>query len=112
MLRKFLLLLLTTTAIATTAWAQVPQFIAPPRAEAAPRTPLACVDGNAGGTIRALGARNKNITDIRYLCLGDTLFLNPNGLANLTNDSVPATPPGIGYFFYKRRRVRRRSARS
>ena len=100
MLRKFLLLLLTTTAIATTAWAQVPQFIAPPRAEAAPRTPLACVDGNAGGTIRALGARNKNITDIRYLCLGDTLFLNPNGQANLTNDSVPATPPGIGYFFY------------
>ena len=100
MLRKFLLLLLTITAITTTAWAQIPEFIAPPRFEANPRTPTACIDGNAGGTIRSLGARNKNLTDIRYLCLGDTLFLNPNGQANLTNDSVAATPPGIGYFFY------------
>lgn len=100
MLRKILLLLLTTIAIASTAWAQLPQFIAPPRFEAAPRSPLACVDGNAGGTIRSLGANNKNLTDVRYLCLGDTLFLNPNGTANLTNDSVAATLPGIGYFFY------------
>ena len=102
MLRKILLLLLTTTAIATTAWAQVPQFIAPPRSEAAPRTPLACVDGNAGGTIRSLGAQNKNLADVRYLCLGDTLFLNPDPArpSNLTNDSIAATPSGIGYFFY------------
>jgi gliding motility-associated-like protein len=100
MLRKFLILLLITSAFTSTAWAQIPQFIAPPRFEAAPRTPLACVDGNAGGTIRSLGAANKNLTDVRYLCLGDTLFLNPNGQANLTNDSVAATPPGVGYFFY------------
>ncbi len=100
MLRKILLLLLTTLAISSTAWSQIPQFIAPPRNETAPRTPLACIDGDAGGTIRSLGANNKNLTDIRYLCIGDTLFLNPNGTANLSNDSVAATPPGIGYFFY------------
>jgi gliding motility-associated-like protein len=100
MLRKFLLLLLVSTAISSTVWAQVPQFIAPPRFEASPRTPLGCAEGNAGGTLRTLSASNKNLTDVRYLCLGDTLFLNPNGTANLTNDSVPATTPGIGYFFY------------
>ncbi len=100
MLRKILLLLLTITAITTTAWAQIPEFIAPPRFEATPRTPEGCAEGNAGGTIRTLGARNKNLTDVRYLCLGDTLFLNTNGQANLTNDSVAATPSGIGYFFY------------
>lgn len=100
MLRKILLLLLTITAITTTAWAQIPEFIAPPRFEATLRTPAGCAEGNAGGTIRSLGARNKNLTDVRYLCLGDTLFLNPNGQANLTNDSLASTPPGIGYFFY------------
>jgi gliding motility-associated-like protein len=100
MLRKFLLLLLTITISTSTAWAQTPEFIAPPRFEAAPRTPLACVDGKAGGTLRALGVNNKNKGDIRYLCIGDSLFLTPDGTANLTNDSVAATPPGIGYFFY------------
>ncbi len=100
MLRKILLLLLVSISITSTAWAQIPQFIAPPRFEAAPRTPITCVDGNAGGTVRTLGVNNKNRADIRYLCLGDSLFLNTNGSANLTNDSVAATPPGIGYFFY------------
>jgi gliding motility-associated-like protein len=100
MLRKFLLLLLITTIGTSIAWAQTPEFIAPPRFEAAPRTPLACVDGKAGGTLRALGVNNKNKGDIRYLCIGDSLFLTPDGTANLTNDSVTATPSGIGYFFY------------
>ncbi|MDZ7879061.1 MAG: gliding motility-associated C-terminal domain-containing protein [Saprospiraceae bacterium] len=100
MLRKFLFLLLITTIGISTARAQTLEFIAPPRFEAAPRTPLACVDGKAGGTQRVLGVNNKNKGDIRYLCIGDSLFLTPDGTANLTNDSVTTTPPGIGYFFY------------
>ena len=100
MLRKFLLLLLITTISTSIAWSQTLEFIAPPRFEGAPRTPLACVDGKAGGTQRALGVNNKNKGDIRYLCIGDSLFLTPDGTANLTNDSVVATPAGIGYFFY------------
>jgi hypothetical protein len=100
MLRKFLLPLLVIATIAQTAWSQTPELIAPPRFEANWRTPLGCLESNAGGTVRTLGPVNKNKSDIRYLCLGDTLFLTPNGTANLTNDSVPATPPGIGYFLY------------
>jgi gliding motility-associated-like protein len=100
MLRKFLLLLLITSTIGSISWAQNIEFVAPPRQGVTSRTPLACIDAKAGSTQRSLGLANKNKTDIRYLCLGDTLFLNPDGTANLTNDAVATTPAGIGYFFY------------
>ena len=100
MLRKCLLLLLISTAVTSTAWTQILDFVAPSRQSATPRTSLGCAEAKAGGTVRALGLKNKNKTDIRYLCLGDSLFLTPNGQANVSNDVVPATPPGIGYFLY------------
>ena len=103
MQKRFFLLLLTLTTATLTAWAQIPVSVAIPRISAQLRTPLACAGiANAGATTRTLSVNNKNLADIRYLCLGDTLFIAPKVpiTANLTEDPVPATTPGIGYLFY------------
>ncbi len=53
---------------------------------------------NAGITARTRGLRAKT-NDVRFLCAGDTLFVN-NSQSNLTEDPIPATTSGIGYLFY------------
>ncbi len=98
MLKRFLPIF-TFLATATTLMAQIPEPIAPVRTSIQARSPLACGGAaNAGVTTRTLGFGAKS-NEKHYLCLGDTLYINGSG-ANLTEDPVPATVPGIGYLFY------------
>ncbi len=98
MLKRFLPIF-TFLAIATTVMAQIPESIYVPRNSVGLRSSLACTGAaNAGVTTRTLGLGAKS-NEKHYLCLGDTLFVNGSG-ANLTEDPVPATTPGIGYLFY------------
>jgi gliding motility-associated-like protein len=98
MLRRFLPIL-TVLAISIQAIAQIPEPIAPSRTSIAARSSLACAGtANAGTTTKRNGIRAKT-NDIRYLCLGDTLFVSNTG-RNLSEDPVSATVPGIGYLFY------------
>ena len=98
MLKRFLPILLFLVTVAKVA-AQNPESIAPLRTSVQPRSPLACGGtADAGVTTRTLGAGAKS-NEKHYLCLGDTLFVNGSG-ANLSEDPVSATTPGIGYLFY------------
>ena len=98
MLKRFLPIF-TFLAIATSLMAQVPEPIAPTRPSVQQRSPLACSGvANAGVTTRNLGLGAKS-NEKHYLCIGDTLFVDGSG-ANLSEDPVATTTPGIGYLFY------------
>lgn len=58
---------------------------------------------NEAGTItfgQFIGQSNDIGGTVKYLCLGDTLFVNHDGNFDLSGDPQPATQPGIGYVFY------------
>ncbi len=58
---------------------------------------------NEAGTItfgQHIGQSNDVGQTVKYLCFGDTLFVNHDGNFDLSGDPQPATPPGIGYVFY------------
>ncbi|MBL7814510.1 MAG: gliding motility-associated C-terminal domain-containing protein [Saprospiraceae bacterium] len=98
MLKRFLPIF-TLLAMAATIAAQIPEPIAPVRNTVQSRSPLACSGGaNAGTTTRILGTTAKS-NEKHYLCIGDTLYVNGSG-ANLLEDPIAATTPGIGYLFY------------
>ncbi len=89
-------------ALTLTAYGQVPRnikFTSPPVGSVSSESPLACVDQFAGTATQSLlpGAQTNDIT---YLCLGDGIFVDHAGNANLTGDPQGATVPGIAYAFY------------
>jgi len=58
---------------------------------------------NEAGTItfgQHIGQSNDVGQTVKYLCLGDMLFVNHNNDSDLSGDPQPATQPGIGYVFY------------
>ncbi len=68
--------------------------------KAAPRSLKELKCNNAGTATVSLGAGVQS-NDPVYLCFGDSLFIDHQGGQDLAGDPVPATPPGIGYAFYK-----------
>lgn len=53
--------------------------------------------GPAGVTTQS----NDVALPIIFLCYQDSIFIDHNGDADLSGDPNPATPPGLGYIFYK-----------
>lgn len=105
-MNRILFTLLAVVAFATTAFAQHPLPVQIPHAlphgqNGGPRIPCA---GNDAGTIANFGpfvGQSNDITpDTIYLCLGDTLFIDHTGDAQLAGDPDPLTFPGVGYAFY------------
>ncbi|MFM2267274.1 MAG: hypothetical protein RL757_715 [Bacteroidota bacterium] len=100
MLKRIVSTLIGIFVATTAVFGQVPENI---RTISSPNTgggvPEACVDQSAGTTTRTLGVGAKT-TDKHFLCYNDSLLVRHNGNANLTNDPVAGTPPGIGYGFY------------
>jgi gliding motility-associated-like protein len=88
-------------ATATSLWAQVPEtYKFSERSLTTPRSAVCRGIAFAGSTQRRLANTNKNTSDIRFLCLGDSLYLTPSGSANLFEDPIQTTQAGIGYLFY------------
>lgn len=59
---------------------------------------------NNAGTVFVgpiIGQSNDATPDTVYLCFGDSLFIEHNGDFDLSGDPNPATPPGVGYAFYR-----------
>ncbi|MEY4935056.1 MAG: hypothetical protein RIS64_1415, partial [Bacteroidota bacterium] len=99
---KRLLSVLTCSAIVSLSGellAQLPEQIRVNSTAPRRLTPQSCANQYAGSTVRSLGVGAKS-NDKHFLCAGDSLVVVHQGNQNLTDDPVPATPPGIIYAFY------------
>ena len=99
MFKRFLPIL-TLLFIGSVASAQVPEPLMGIQSTLQTRSLLAPCLGtaSAGKTTRATGVRALS-NNVRFLCLGDTLYVSNQG-SNLTEDPKPSTTAGIGYIFY------------
>ena len=104
-MKKFLILAFACI----TAWslhAQVPQKIVVPK-QTNPNAVTPDVPCNNYAGTFTLGASGVNTQsndltpDTLYLCHNDSIFIDHNGDYNLSGDPNSATPPGVGYAFYR-----------
>ncbi len=85
--------------IAYYAQAQVPQSINyEGKMHISSNKEMAC---NNAGTVKISLGQGVQTNDPVFLCYGDSIFIDHQGDQVLTGDPNPATPPGIGYAFYK-----------
>jgi len=72
-----------------------------PKLHVAAQTPdMPCGDAGSYTFGQFIGSSNDVTTSPIFLCFGDSLLVQHNGLADLSGDPNPGTIPGIAYGFY------------
>lgn len=56
---------------------------------------------NDAGTVTLQVGPGTQSNDIKFLCKGDSLFINHDGNFDISGDPLPGTAGGVGYGFYK-----------